>query len=360
MLRLVGLTIAQLSLELNVSQRNIRDSLRNFGKSSQEPSNRELDDAQVDAVRARFSGHTADRRIWTLEIGDTVLRKELHAAYGGQRQSGIVTPKSVPDILIITSPGSGARHGYDRYEGLQADGSFAYTGQGQLGNQHFKNGNGALRDSAEKGRPIRLFTKSSTSVTYIGEFTTGQPPYRTKRITDSKRNLRDGIIFNLIPVDANVEALEPALSIAADALEASPWTPPEFSPFVIEAPAPPGPRTVSRIEFELQRDFGEWISSRGQTPLRLQLHSAGATIEPDLYVEESGWVVEAKKSSSREFVRTAIGQVLDYARLVRNSGRGAIPVILLPGRPVAHIEALLFELGILLIVRDDDAFMVIH
>ncbi|WP_229672980.1 hypothetical protein [Microbacterium saperdae] len=356
----MGLTIAQLSLELNVRQSSIRDLLRDFGERSEEPRNPELDHEWADALRARLSGHRTDRRIWTLEIGDTVLRKELHAAYGGQRQSGIITPKSVPDILIVTNPGSAAQHGYDKYEGLQADGSFAYTGQGQVGHQHFKNGNGALRDAAEKGRPIRLFTKSNTSVTYIGEFTTGQPSYSVKRITDSKKNLRDGIIFNLIPVDADMEELEPALTTPTDTVQESPWTPPDFSPLVIEAPAPPGPRTVSRIEFELQRDFGEWISNQGKTPLRLQLHSAGATIEPDLYVEESGWVVEAKKSSAREFVRAAIGQVLDYARLVRLSGRGATPVILLPGRPVAHIEALLFELGILLIVRDDNAFAVIQ
>lgn len=358
MLPRVGRTIAQLSLELNVPQRLIRGVISPL--NGQEPKG-ELDDEQTTAVRAQFSGHAAEPRIWTLEVGDTVLRRDLHDAFEGQRQSGIITPKSIPDILIVTSPESGAKHGYDKFEGLQPDGSFAYTGQGQVGDQHFKNGNGALRDSVKRNRPIRLFTKNGTSVTYVGEFTTGVPTFATKRILDSKKNLREGIIFNLIPVDANVGALEPWSTPPTKADRVSAWTPPDPSPFVIEAPAPPAERVVSRIEFELQRDFGEWIRRGGQSPQRLQLHSAGALIEPDLYVEESGWVVEAKKSSAREFVRTAIGQVLDYTRLARESGRAAVPVILLPGQPVAHLVSLISELGIILIVRDgEDDFTIIE
>lgn len=357
MLHRVGRSIAQLSLELNVPQRLIREIVSTIDEHEPEG---QLDEEQTTAVRTQLSGHTGEPRIWTLEVGDTVLRQDLHSAYGGQQRSGIITPKSIRDILAISSPKSGARHGYDAFEGLQSDGSFAYTGQGQVGNQHFKNGNGAIRDSVERNRPIRLFTKNGTSVTYAGEFTTGVPVFTTKRILDSKKNFREGIIFNLIPVDADIGALEPSSAPPTDIALASTWTPPDFSPFVVEAPASPGERVVSRIEFELQRDFGEWIRRRGQTPLRLPLYSAGSKLEPDLYVEESGWVVEAKKSTAREFVRTAIGQVLDYARLARESGRPAVPVILLPGRPVAHLVSLISELGIVLVVRDDDGFKIIQ
>ncbi|MDF2561229.1 MAG: hypothetical protein K0R99_2675 [Microbacterium sp.] len=357
MLHRVGRSIAQLSLELNVPQRLIRETLSTLDEH--EPTG-QLNDEQTTAVRTQLSGHTVEPRIWTLEVGDTVLRQDLHSAYGGQQRSGIITPKSVRDILAISSPKSGARHGYDAFEGLQSDGSFAYTGQGQVGDQHFKNGNGAIRDSVERNRPIRLFTKNGASVTYAGEFTTGVPVFTTKRILDSKKNFREGVIFNLIPVDADIGALEPLSAPPTDVARTSAWTPPDFSPFVVEAPAPPGERVVSRIEFELQRDFGEWVGREGHTPLRLQLHSAGAKIEPDLYIEESGWIVEAKKSSAREFVRTAIGQVLDYARLARESGRTAVPVILLPGQPVPHLVSLISELGIVLVVRDDDGFKIIQ
>lgn len=363
MLRGVSTTTpARLSLELNVAQKRIRGFLgEQYGRPPEGAVGWNLDDIQADAVRARFDRQLrpTDPMVWTLEIGDTVLRRELHAAYRGQEQGGIITPKSIPDILVITSPESGARHGYDTFEGLQGDGSFLYTGEGQYGPQVFARGNTALRDAAENGRPIRLFTKQGTYVTYVGEFTTGEPAFSIETIPDSDGNLREGIVFKLVPVDADVEALDAPSPPVPERAQTSSWTPPESSSYVIGAQLIPGERVVSRIEFELQKDFGQWIRSRGETPQRLRLTSAGAAIEPDLYVSESGWVVEAKKSPAREYVRTAIGQVLDYSRLVRESGSPGIPVILLPSRPIAHLEALLSDLGILLVVRDDEEFMVI-
>ncbi|AZS45559.1 hypothetical protein CVS53_00215 [Microbacterium oxydans] len=355
-------TPAQLSLELNTDQRRIREFLRErYGTLPEGVTRWELDDRQADAVRARFA-HTAqsiDPKRWTLEIGDTVRRREIHSAYGGQEQGGIITPKSIPDVLVVTSPESGARHGYDTHEGLQADGSFLYTGEGQRGPQVFARGNAALRDAARNDRPIRLFTKQGTYVTYVGEFTTGEPAFSIETIPDSDGNPRDGIIFKLVPVQADIEALELPIEIPAASAQTTSWTPPESSSYIVRAPLIPGDRDVSRIEFELQKDFGRWIKDRGETPQRLRLNSAGAVIEPDLYVQESGWVVEAKKSPAREYVRTAIGQVLDYARLARESGRPAVPVILLPSRPVTHLEALLSELGILLAVRESEGFSII-
>lgn len=364
MLRRVSTTTpAQLSLELNISQKRIRDVLREqYGTLSDGVTRWELNDTQADGVRARFArgSRAVDPLRWTLEIGDTVRRREIHAAYGGQEQGGIITPKSIPDILVVTSPESGARHGYDKFEGLQEDGSFLYTGEGQSGPQQFVRGNLALRDAAQNDRPIRLFTKQGTYVTYVGEFTTGEPPFSIKEIADTEGRLRDGIIFKLVPVEADIEALDPRPNSLSEGARLTPWTPPASSSYIVGAPSIPGERVVSRIEFELQKDFGQWIENEEQTPLKLRLDSAGATIEPDLYVQESGWIVEAKKSPAREYVRTAIGQVLDYALLARESGRIAVPVILLPSRPVSHLETLLSELGIILIVRDDEGFLVIE
>ncbi|MFJ4223710.1 hypothetical protein [Microbacterium sp. NPDC089695] len=357
------ITPAQLSLELSVGQKRIRAVLRElYGTLSEGVTRWDLSESQADAVRSRLgrAQGALDPKSWTLEIGDTVLRREIHAAYGGQQQGGIITPRAIPDILVITSPESGARHGYDAFEGLQEDGYFLYTGEGQYGHQEFVRGNAALRDSAANGRPIRLFTKQGTSVTYVGEFTTGEPPFSIQRIPDSDGTLREGIIFKLVPVVADVVALDPMPIQPAAAVRTGSWTAPESSSYVVGAPALPAERVASRIEFALQADFGLWIEERGETPKDLALSSAGATIKPDLYVEETGWIVEAKKSPAREYVRAAIGQVLDYALLARESGRKAVPVILLPSRPVAHIEALLSELNILLVVRDDDGFAIVN
>ncbi|MFJ4172747.1 hypothetical protein [Microbacterium sp. NPDC089696] len=355
-------TPAQLSLELNLSQNRIRDVLRElYGTLPDGVTRWELDETRANAVRSHLRGasHALDARHWTLEIGDTVLRREIHAAYGGQQQGGIITPKSIPDILVITSPESGARHGYDKFEGLQEDGSFLYTGEGQIGPQSFVRGNLALRDSANEGRPIRLFTKQGTYVTYVGEFTTGEPPFVIEQIPDSRQEMRDGIIFTLVPVEAEIEALSPQRASPRDSARGSTWVPPATSTYLAGVPAITAERDISRIEFQLQADFGQWIKDRGETPQRLRLDSAGTTVEPDVYVQETGWIVEAKKSPARGYVRTAIGQVLDYAFLARDSGWKAVPVILLPSRPVPHVEALLRELEIVLVVRSDDGFVVV-
>lgn len=362
MLRRVSPTSpAVLSLELGIDQKRIRDYLRDlYGTLPTGTTRWELDEQQAAGVRSRFddSSVPGSPRTWTLEVGDTVLRRDLHAAYGGQQQGGIITPRAIPDIVIITSPESGSRHGYDAFEGLQEDGSFTYTGEGQYGAQQFVRGNLALRDSALSGRPIRLFTKQGTSVTYVGEFTTSEPAYRHETIPDSDGNPREGIIFSLVPVDANVEALDVEPQSLVHQASVATWSPPESAAYSVAEGLPLGEQLVSRIEFELQADFGAWVQRQGNTPSRLLLRSAGTTIEPDMYIPESGWVIEAKKSPARRYVRTAIGQVLDYARVARDAGIDAVPVLLLPSRPIPHLESLISDLDIILVVRDEDGFSI--
>lgn len=297
---------------------------------------------------------------WPYRPGDSPLRSEVHDLVGGNRQYGIVTLTDAADILLFSNPENGSIYGYDVHEGLQEDGSFAYTGEGQRGPQTFTRGNLALRDSAANGRPIRLFTVAGTRATYVGEYTTGEPTYRLQTIPDFDGEPREGIIFNLVPVDARPELLadtrEPA-TVGARVLD---WTPPDPSDVVIAETEqlPPGERRVSRIEFQLQLDFGNWMRERGETIRRLQLTSDGSVIEPDIYVESLGWIVEAKKSTGREYVRMAIGQVLDYVHVARKAGIDAVPVVLLPGRPSEDLAELLEALGMIACIRDGDDFTV--
>jgi hypothetical protein len=361
---MADITPAQLSLELNVDQKRIRDVLRDLYETLPEGVTRWiLDDDQADAVRVRLKDRTPTASpVWTLEPGDIVRRRELHEAYGGTLQSGIVTLRILPDILVFTSVESGFLYGYHVFEGFREDGSFAYTGQGQRGNQEFKRGNLALRDSGPRGRRIRLFAVNGTAVTYVGEFTTGNPTCWIETIPDVDGNPRNGIIFNLVPVDADSTLLAPPNASAQPVAQVAPWTPPDSSDIAVvnEVPTLPGDRVVSRIEFALQADFGEWLSAQGDTPKRLRLTSAGATIEPDLFIESRGWIVEAKKSSGREYVRAAIGQVLDYVHVAEQAGITAIPLILLPGRPTPDLVALLHRHDITLVVRAGEGFDVTH
>lgn len=361
--------LAQLSLEFRVPQARIRDFLlERYGKPQEGQSWRQLDDAQAEQVRAHFEGADAGTvDAWLLEPGDVVRRRSLHHIYGGQQQGGISTPRSIPEILIFTDPEAGAKYGYDEFEGLREDGSYSYTGEGQYGPQVFVRGNKALRDSSKNGKIIRLLRTKGVLATYIGAFTTGTPTYTIETIPDLSGNPRDGIIFNLLPVDALVELLpayggelEPTNDLINYAATPRLWTPPEFSDVVIsDVESSQGERTVSRVEFELQADFGAWLGSLGLSPKRLPLRAGNALIEPDMFVPERHWIIEAKRSTARGHVRTAIGQVLDYVHVAAKAGLRATPVILLPGAPERDLQELMSDLGITVAMRSDDGFQVI-
>jgi hypothetical protein len=355
------LTPADLALAAGRSQKRVRAVLRSlYGTLPLGVSRWELSEEQFAAALAVLKSDRGPRE-WSLEIGDTVRRRQVHEAYGGQQQGGISTPRSAPEILIFTDPVSGARYGYDKHEGLRENGSYFYTGEGQHGPQTFIRGNLALRDAALTGKTIRLFTTKGTAATYVGAFTTGDPVYKLETIPDVDGEPREGIIFNLVPLHADLTLL-PTYGGAANYMWVGEWTPPEFSDIVVPQPELPelGDRVVSRVEFELQRSFGEWLIEAGHVPKLLRLPVGSSRIEPDLYVPSRSWIVEAKKSSGRAFVRAAIGQVLDYVHIAKREQITALPVILLPGRPEQDLVDLIDELGIILVYRRDDGFAVVE
>jgi hypothetical protein len=354
-------TPAHIALELGVSQKRVRHVLRElYGTLPEDTTRWVLDASQAEEVRSRLRGVRTSVPEWSLEIGDTVRRRLLHRQYGGGQQGGISTSSQVPDIFIFTNPSRGARYGYDLLEGLQPDGSFAYTGEGQSGDQEFTRGNKALLHAADEGRVIRLFNASPPFATYAGAFTTGDPVCSFHTIPGRDGQPRRAMIFNLVPLDANPLLLAPnpgQLRLLKPQLSA--WQLPDASDMsvVVDATeAPPGDRVVSRVEFQLQADFGMWLIERGTPPSRLRLPVAGSIIEPDMFVEAEGWVVEAKKSTGREYVRMAIGQVLDYAHNAAQLESPVTPMILLPGRAERDLTELSADLGIWLATRDGDSF----
>lgn len=353
-------TPADLALATGRNPKRVRDVLRGlFGTLPAGVNRWELDRDMFDRAKRLLDGQGEDRE-WPLEVGDTVRRRDIHGAFGGQEQGGIATPRSTPDIFIFTDPASGQRYGYDKHEGLRGDGSYAYTGEGQRGPQTFVRGNLAIRDSAAKSRVLRLFVTKGPYATYVGAFTTGSPTYRIETIPDVEGQPREGIIFNLVPLSADLGYL-PAYGAADNAMRVSDWQPPEFSDFVVPAQEQTelGDRVVSRAEFQLQSAFGSWLGDSGHPPKTLRLPVGSTWIEPDLFIPSKGWIVEAKKSSGRSYVRTAIGQVLDYVHIAKKESLVAAPLILLPGRPEQDLVELVDELGIILSYRRDDGFAIV-
>lgn len=359
------ITPAQLALELNVGKKYVRALLRDeFGLLPPDKPRWLLDAGTADAVRARVGGRPG-QRTWVLQPGDEVLRAALHAAYGGQEQGGICTPRSIPDVFIFTDPDKGAKYGYDKFEGLREDGNYSYTGEGQVGNQVIdKRGNASLVRSAAQGRVIRLFRTKKTYATYVGSFTLGTPAYWESTIPDVNGNSRRGYIFNLEPIDAETELLPAYGGEELTSPAVTDWSPPNFADVVVdggELPSKPEGRVVSRIEFKLQSEFGQWLTSAGHEPKNLSLPIDGSAIEPDLYVPTRGWIVEAKRSVSRAHIRTAIGQVLDYVHVARRFNIDATPVVLFPAAPSDDLVKLIHSVGIILAhpFTDTDGFQVL-
>ncbi|MBN9224135.1 MAG: hypothetical protein ABS63_03575 [Microbacterium sp. SCN 70-27] len=357
-------TPATLALEYGVPQKRVRDILRSlYGTLPDDRTRWALDDFQTEEVRSRLESHEGPPE-WALEIGDKARRRAIHRQYGGGQQGGISTSRKTSDIFIFTNPARGSRYGYDLHEGLQADGSFAYTGEGQSGDQEFTHGNRALLNAADEGRIVRVFSAKSPYATYVGAFTTGDPVCTFQEIPGEDGILRRAIVFNLVPLDASTSLLSPnpgKLRLLKPQVVR--WDPPDASDVSVPADGtqlPPGDRVVSRVEFQLQADFGRWLEERGTPPSRLRLPVAGTIIEPDMYVESEGWLAEAKKSTGREYVRMAIGQVLDYAHNARALDTVTTPMILLPGRAEADLMGLSADLGITLAARDGDSFELVR
>ncbi len=70
-------------------------------------------------------------------------------------------------VLLFTGD-VGEAFGYD--DGWDRDGTFRYSGEGQIGDQTFTRGNAAIRDHAAAGKAIHLFhALGQGMVRYLGE-----------------------------------------------------------------------------------------------------------------------------------------------------------------------------------------------
>ncbi|QJU52785.1 hypothetical protein SCB71_05450 [Herbiconiux sp. KACC 21604] len=284
-----------------------------------------------------------------------MTRRAVHTLYGGQQQQGISTPANSDHILVFTDPAKGAKYGYDLHEGAREDGIYAYTGEGRLGDQRLIRGNLALLNSVPLGKTIRLFRTDNTLATYIGAFTLDDPPYFWQAIPDESGAIREGIIFNLAPIDADTRRLPSLGQEQVTRIEATEWNPPLFDPYAL-SPLPGIGQTASRIEFELQAAFGAWRRARGHDLRRLRIPIGRNFVEPDLFDATTAELFEAKKSAARKYVRTAIGQVLDYTHNANLLKLDARPAILLPSEPAQDLLALCASLSISVYARDGSEF----
>lgn len=289
--------------------------------------------------------------------GDTFKRSELHKIVSGSFRQGMTSCLNENAFLLFHDKKSGVEFGYDKWEGFQVDGSFAYTGQGIEGNQKLSRGNSALIKAHETGKPIHLIESNKGICEYLGEYALGTPYFEIKQASDINKNQREVFVFKLIPVSKLSQKVESTIKKSVLEGKISQWRPPNDSQ-IFSKSAAASERNIQRIEHGLQKRFGEFLIRHGHSVQKYQFkfeHTNGM-LEPDFWVSSMKLVVEAKASSAREYVRTGIGQVLDYANLSHTNNTNFKPALLFTNKPSEDLCKLIYNLGILLIIESETGF----
>lgn len=354
--------------------------------------------------------------------GDVRTRAQIRAAFGGSPQGGICPSDGKQSVNLYSDPDVGEQAGY--YDGWLAEEDelgpvFEYTGAGKSGDQTFDgvagSGNRAILRHAEQNRVLRVFTRvgkvpgSDTKThRYLGMFTLdGMEPYVWRRVHGEDGQERSVIVFRLRPEGAVQRA-------AQDVIPPADETSAEFVPFQVVTAAmfQSEPATVGALPLPRQRvrkgtsrrkttpnaetsgafvipeAFSTKLSIRAATAAtvavrheaeltqayKAHLESAGhqtgafqikvkgltSTLRTDLYDATDHVLYEAKGSNSREDIRMALGQILDYSRYVKTPEHEGEPkrVILLPSAPTPDMYTLLDRYDVEVVYRSDDGHFV--
>lgn len=126
-------------------------------------------------------------------------QREIHDVFGGQRQGRISTP-SGNDVIFIFTGEAGKAYGYEDKPRL--DGTYWYTGEGQVGPMEMTRGNRAIRDHQKDGREVHLFEYvSHGQVRYFGQV--AYLGHHFEERPDVSGNMRQVIIFEL-EIDSSI------------------------------------------------------------------------------------------------------------------------------------------------------------
>lgn len=142
-------------------------------------------------------------------------RRDIHAMYGGNWQSGICPSRSHPFIFIF-SGGKGHTHGYSDL--WVSENIYAYTGEGQVGDMEFTRGNLALLNHLESGNRIFFFEAVGKGlVQYKSELELYDFDYQQGK--DREQNDRQMIIFYFKKVGAQIQVEKPQKTYTHSAIE---------------------------------------------------------------------------------------------------------------------------------------------
>jgi len=292
---------------------------------------------------------------WDLAPGERIKRTELHARFGGRRQGGVSPSNASPNVMVFTAPSSGEQWGYVD-EWVDAD-VFHYTGEGQRGDMQLVQGNRAILNHVEDGRALRLFEGARGTVTYVGELVIDEldPYHRAEASEKGSDTVREVVVFHMRRATASREqrrkpdkasaAIKPVVaSIAPESTETE-----SFTQTLRE-----GTREADRRESRLVARYRTHVEAQGGQLVRQRIDPPGErSLYTDLFAPDRNLLIEAKGSVTRESIRLAIGQLLDYQRFFDPRPDLAM---LLPSKPRPDLVELLGALGIVIIFPSEQGF----
>ncbi|GGZ10237.1 hypothetical protein [Streptomyces poonensis] len=275
-----------------------------------------LNAEQWEAILEAISSSKDEDSEWYLKPGDEIRRVDLHKRYGGSSQNGISPSGKTKNILIFTAASSGHQHGY--FDTWNEDGTFHYTGEGQVGDQEMIRGNKAILEHRETGKRLRLFDGARGTVRYLGEWVLDPDcPYSEGEAPATGGGpLRKVIRFHLVPVKTTITA--PEVGVGQD------YVAPDESVAPVSATlSAPDPDLVGRnlsAHRRLQNALAEEAEQWGFTALSPDVSDPSFDIA---WRDREGRVTVCEVKSlttanETRQLRAGLGQVLDYQDQLRD------------------------------------------
>ncbi|MFI7304430.1 hypothetical protein ACIBM8_14580 [Micromonospora aurantiaca] len=297
-----------------------------------------------------------------LKPGTIMTRQERRDRWGGSIQGGILPSGSTPNVFVYSDPAEGRKWGYD-FDGWSTDGSvFFYTGEGAEGDQTFAYWkNQAVLAHKDDGRSLHLFVAASGRRQggklhrYVGEFEVDSPKSHVR--ADDELRERSVIVFRLRPLGA-VDRAESDASGFPDVEQAaeSAVVPTESAATDSFVRQPSGGGLALRREAGLSRRYEKHLLDQGHSVGRCRIRPPGeiAYLFTDLYDSTTNELYEAKAVSTRDSVRSAVGQLLDYRRHIE--AKDARLSVLLPVRPANDLVNLIHSCGMSCVFETEEGF----
>ena len=216
-------------------------------------------------------------------------------------------------------------------------------------------GNRAILEHRKNHMSIRLFDGATGVVTYRGELAIDEhhPFHRMDGREKDTDAISEIIVFHLHPIAGLTGrgaglAVQPAGAIveevAPEAMNVEAF---------LQTPSAE-PREADRRESKLVSDFRAFCKLNSMQLVRQSIAPPGEqSLFTDLFDKTRNLLIEAKGSVTRDSIRLAIGQLLDYRRFFNPTPDLAV---LVPARPREDLIALLHSLQIAVIFRHEESF----